>query len=65
MTLAITCGGNDMANARLIATAPEMYELLETIEAWTAGTLKAHPWTEFDKIIGKAHRIKAEIDGEG
>ncbi len=67
--LAITCGGNDAANARLIAKAPEMYEML-------SGLLKAitkedeHGSTPLcykcvqvlSRSISEAHRIKAEID---
>ena len=49
------------ANARLIAQAPEMYELLSKMAQWAENPsypLHQASWCD------KARRIKAEIDGE-
>jgi hypothetical protein len=48
--------GEREANARLIAKAPEMYELLEKV-IFLHGPI--------DPIAREASRIKAAIDGEG
>ncbi len=48
----------DNANARLIAAAPEMYELLSHIT-------NHDPLLPCGFCINEARRIKAEIDGEG
>jgi len=50
--------GEAQANARLIAKAPEMYELLEMI--CTLYRLRVA-----SGVYQEARRIKAEIDGEG
>ena len=49
------------ANARLIAAAPEMYELLETIVADHNAMLANEATTD---VLTLARRIKAAIDGE-
>jgi len=55
-----------MDNARLIAKAPEMYELLDRLADRTRGEdavldIGRSEWCE---LCQAARRIKAEIDGE-
>lgn len=54
------------ANARLIAAAPEMYELLDQLVDRTRGVDAALDigHSEWCKLCQAARRIKAEIDGE-
>ena len=57
----------DEANARLIAAAPEMYELLSALDDLEEGCLD---FVDCDKghvigLVKDARRIKAAIDGEG
>ena len=47
------------ANAHLIAAAPEMYELLESL------AVEGGDGRSIDAVVSEARRIKAEIDGEG
>ncbi len=57
-----------VANARLISKAPEMYELLKRLFTLSSNPEQAGDtmWPcSLGQIIGKARRIKAEIDGEG
>ncbi len=58
------CHGRFMADpdARLIAAAPEMYELLETIESHYHDAPGPYDW---EAIVNVSRRIKAAIDGEG
>ncbi|KKL67317.1 hypothetical protein LCGC14_2136240 [marine sediment metagenome] len=52
------------ANARLIAQAPEMYELVETIEKLVVDD--GLDLNDYTLMLGEAaRRIKAEIDEEG
>ena len=48
-------GGNEEANARLIAAAPTMLEVLEEVEECS------RYWSEYDVPIGLHDRIKAAI----
>ena len=52
------------ANARLIAAAPEMYELLEIVESYYHDAPQLHPH-DWGTIVNVARRIKAAVDGEG
>jgi hypothetical protein len=59
------------ANARLIAKAPEMYELLELLD-WFAtwltqekDNIRPPHGDEWKSLVKAARRIKAAIDGEG
>ncbi len=40
LILAVTCGGNDQANARLIAAAPELLDACKTAKHWILGVLQ-------------------------
>lgn len=48
----------EQANARLIAAAPEMYELLESI----VSLLSVHSYSQGEAV--KIHQLLARIDGE-
>jgi len=51
------------ANARLIAAAPEMYELLSELIDWSEAL--GHDALQRPHFVITARRIKAAIDGEG
>jgi len=51
------------SNVTLIAKAPEMYELLETVESYYHDAPDLHPH-DWDTIVNLARRIKAAIDEE-
>ncbi|KKK93254.1 hypothetical protein LCGC14_2694690, partial [marine sediment metagenome] len=53
----------DNANARLIAAAPEMYELLSIVIDWYEDSGSTEPCAGSVDLWSKARRIKAAIDG--
>jgi hypothetical protein len=53
------CDGDILANARLIAAAPDLLAALEAFELWTdalanAGEMTPDAWVELDKLHQKA-----------
>ena len=52
------------ATARLIAQAPEMYELLSTIIKWYENSGSTEPCAGSVDLWSAARRIKAAIDGQ-
>ena len=57
-------GDSALPNARLIAAAPEMYELLSTIIDWYENSGSTEPCAGSVDLWSAARRIKAAIDGE-